>query len=196
MSRSPPFRHSDSKGEGEHKTEFVAKFVRRLVAIAMAGIVARITKANWERRTNQRRQISSEKSNLHLPPFDRAFDPSKHNKYMSQRMARLAANGEGQGEHQRITIANQPEVVAVAKPPQQKPLKTKEEEAAEAARRRELEASKARERWKADWIKAVMGAVVILVPTIILVFFFVTFSLVEPEEKKVGSEAAAQYTER
>ena len=161
----------------------------------MAGIVARITKANWERRTNQRRQISSEKSNLHLPPFDRAFDPSKHNKYMSRRMARLAANGEGQEEHQRITIANQPEEAAVAKP-QQKTLKTKEEEAAEAARRRELEASKARERWKADWIKAVMGATVILVPTIILVFFFVTFSLVEPEEKKVGSEAAAQYTER
>ena len=53
----------------------------------MAGIVARITKANWERRTNQRRQISSEKSNLHLPPFDRTFDPTKHNKYMSRRMA-------------------------------------------------------------------------------------------------------------
>ena len=194
--RAPhPFAIPTAKAKGEHKTEFVAKFVRRLVAIAMAGIVARITKANWERRTNQRRQISSEKSNLHLPPFDRAFDPSKHNKYMSRRMARLAANGEGQEEHQRITIANQPEEAAIAKP-QQKPLKTKEEEAVEATRRRELEASRARERWKADWIKAVMGATVILVPTIILVFFFVTFSLVEPEEKKVGSEAAAQYTER
>ena len=67
-------------------------------------------------------------------------------------------------------------------------LKAKEEDAAEAARRRESEETKARERWKADWIKAVMGATVILVPTIILVFFFVTFSLVEPE-KKVGSDA-------
>ena len=42
---------------------------------------------------------------------------------------------------------------------------------------------KARERRRADWIKAVMGATVILVPMIILVFFFVTFSLVEPEKK-------------
>ena len=67
-------------------------------------------------------------------------------------------------------------------------LKTKEEDAAVAARRKESEETKARERWKADWIKAVMGATVILVPTIILVFFFVTFSLVEPE-KKVGSDA-------
>ena len=82
---------------------------------------------------------------------------------------------------------------AVAKP-QQKTLKTKEEEAVEAARRRELDSSKARERWKADWIKAVMGATVILVPTIILVFFFVTFSLVEPE-KKVGSDDAQRVTE-
>ena len=39
---------------------------------------------------------------------------------------------------------------------------------------------KARERRRprADWIKAVMGATVILVPMIILVFFFVMFSLV------------------
>ena len=54
--------------------------------------------------------------------------------------------------------------------------------------------AKARERRKADWIKAVMGATVILVPTIILVFFFVTFSLVEPE-KKVGSDGAQRVTE-
>ena len=62
------------------------------------------------------------------------------------------------------------------------------------ARGKELEEAKARERRKADWIKAVMGATVILVPTIILVFFFVTFSLVEPE-KKVGSDGAQRVTE-
>ena len=66
-------------------------------------------------------------------------------------------------------------------------LETKEDEATRMA----LEEVKARERRRADWIKAVMGATVILVPTIILVFFFVTFSLVEPE-KKVGSDDAPQ----
>ena len=84
--------------------------------------------------------------------------------------------------------SDQPEDVHAQHQQQQQTRKTKEEDAAEAARRRESEETKARERWKADWIKAVMGATVILVPTIILVFFFVTFSLVEPE-KKVGSDA-------
>ena len=93
-------------------------------------------------------------------------------------------------EEQRIIVKNDSDQPEDGVAQQQRPkLKTKEEEAAAALRRKELEEAKAREKWKADWIKAVMGATVILVPTIILVFFFVTFSLVEAE-KKLGPEDA------
>jgi hypothetical protein len=44
-----------------------------------------MTKANWERRKNAGKTIRAEKSNLYIPPFDRNFDPNRHNRYVSRK---------------------------------------------------------------------------------------------------------------
>ena len=54
----------------------------------MAGIVAQITKANWERKKNRIKHLNPDKCAYFLPPFDPCFDPKKHNVYMKRKALR------------------------------------------------------------------------------------------------------------
>ena len=54
----------------------------------MAGIVAQITKANWERKKNRSKHISADKSNYYIAPFDASYDPEKHNNYVKRKKQR------------------------------------------------------------------------------------------------------------
>ena len=55
----------------------------------MAAIIAQMSLANRERKKRKaemgNRAISSDKCIYYLPPFDRCFDPLKHNKYMKMK---------------------------------------------------------------------------------------------------------------
>ncbi len=51
----------------------------------MAGIVAQITKANWERKQRSRRFLPPDKSVYFIPPFDPAFDPKRHNVFIRRK---------------------------------------------------------------------------------------------------------------
>lgn len=52
----------------------------------MAAIIARMTIASRERKKRNaamgNKTIGTDKCVYELPPFDRCFDPTKHNKYM------------------------------------------------------------------------------------------------------------------
>ena len=48
----------------------------------MAAIVAQIAAANRKRKADKRLNLPPDKSNLVLAPFDRCFDPNKHNRYL------------------------------------------------------------------------------------------------------------------
>ena len=52
----------------------------------MAGIIARMARANWERKKGNlgKRNLTSDKSNKVLPPFGERFDPDLHNTYLRQ----------------------------------------------------------------------------------------------------------------
>ena len=54
----------------------------------MAAIIARISRANIERKRNKKLVINIDKSNVELPAFGTHFDPHVHNKYL--RCKRLA----------------------------------------------------------------------------------------------------------
>ena len=61
----------------------------------MAGIVAQITKANWERKQKRRKYLSPDKCAYYLPPFDARFDPVKHNVFVRRK-------AEFEGQHKRV----------------------------------------------------------------------------------------------
>ena len=50
----------------------------------MAGIIARMARANWERKKGRlgSRNLTSDKSNKVLPPFGERFVPDLHNTYL------------------------------------------------------------------------------------------------------------------
>ena len=52
----------------------------------MAGIIARMARANWERKKGRlgSRNLTSDKSNKVLPPFGERFVPDLHNTYLRQ----------------------------------------------------------------------------------------------------------------
>lgn len=54
----------------------------------MAGIIARMARANWERKKGRlgSRNLTSDKSNKELPPFGERFVPDLHNTYLRQAM--------------------------------------------------------------------------------------------------------------
>jgi len=54
----------------------------------MAGIVAQLTKANWERKKRRVHYLGNDKCTYTLPPFDDHFDPLKHNNYTRRKAAR------------------------------------------------------------------------------------------------------------
>ncbi len=62
-------------------------------------------------------------------------------------------------------------------------LDLEREDTAAAERRIRRERIEASEKKKADWVRAIMGCTVLSVPTFILLFFLITFWLVEPEKK-------------
>ncbi|XP_059084938.1 uncharacterized protein LOC131881956 [Tigriopus californicus] len=47
----------------------------------MAGIVAQITKANWERKKRQTKYLPPDKSVYFIPAYEDRFQPDKHNYY-------------------------------------------------------------------------------------------------------------------
>ena len=48
----------------------------------MAAIIARLARANRERKKNLGKWLPAEKSAVVLMPFEKNFDPVKHNKYI------------------------------------------------------------------------------------------------------------------
>ena len=54
----------------------------------MAAIIAQMSLANRERKkrmAEKGKAIGADKCIYYLPPFDRCFDPMKHNKYMKMK---------------------------------------------------------------------------------------------------------------
>ena len=48
----------------------------------MAAIIAQLAAANRKRKARRKTTLPPDKSNKNLPPFDRCFDPNKHNPYL------------------------------------------------------------------------------------------------------------------
>ena len=48
----------------------------------MAGIIAQLSRANWERKKNKKRQFPSDKCMTSIDPFGPTFEPSLHNHYL------------------------------------------------------------------------------------------------------------------
>ena len=58
------------------------------VLFTMAAIIAQLSLANRRRKKRQRERtnIESDKCVYSLPPFDPCFDPTKHNKYLKNKI--------------------------------------------------------------------------------------------------------------
>ena len=48
----------------------------------MAAIIAQLAAANRKRKARRKNTLPPDKSNYTLAPFDRCFDPNKHNPYL------------------------------------------------------------------------------------------------------------------
>ena len=57
----------------------------------MAGIIARMARANWERKKGRlgSRNLTSDKSNKVLPPFGERFVPDLHNTYLRRALKKV-----------------------------------------------------------------------------------------------------------
>ena len=79
----------------------------------MAAIIAQLSLANRRRKKRQReaKYIESDKCVYTLPPFDRCYQPMKHNKYLKnkaefERRLHVAEKAKGNDNYQAMNTSN------------------------------------------------------------------------------------------